>query len=238
MELCKHRGFPIVDGKCGYHGLCHPAPDSCFEKEPKQVPDNPWPDIKALLKGCEKGNKFGSFSQYVGCPWWIWMQNTADFRHLKQVHKSGFDSLFAGEPYDVQIADGGFYSSHKLKVRPHLVKWYSQRLGIQVQDYFLHALTYPAISMTSFLGVFFSEEKAVKGLGNTCAVTTKFFTAPDMEVPPAITVAALNANLRILAEDKAICESWAPTATVTGNWLPGEERVRAYCEVLRRNGIG
>lgn len=237
METCRHRGFPIVNGKCAYHGLCHPAPDDCFQKETKLVSEDPWPDIKALLNGCEKGRKFGTNAMYVACPWWVWMQNTADFRHLKQVHKS-FSSLFVGEPYDVQIAKKGFCSSHKIKVRPELVRWYSDQLGVKVQDYFAHALSYPAISMTSFLGVFFSEERAFYGLGDTCQIKTTFFTAPDMQVPAAILGSALEANLRILAEDKALCEAWAPTARVTGNWLSGEERVRAYCEVLGRHGLG
>lgn len=235
MGLCPHRGFPVETGKrCPYHGLLSPVHPTCFDREPKRPGyDEVLPEFQKLIMGT-RGERFDEVVQEVACPWWLWMQNTADYRHLATVHKDGFADLFTGPPYAVRISMTGRHSTHKLKVRALVRSWYEKQVGRELDDYFLHSLSYPNLSMTAFLGVFFSREIASQGSPDRTVVTTSFFADPS--VPRWLLDAAMVANRRVLAEDKALCEEWAPTARVTGNWLPGEERIRSYCELLKEDG--
>lgn len=232
---CAHRGHPIVDGKCPYHGLAHPAPPSCFVEPKKIERTDALSDLVDLTR--EMGEPFGAVRQAVKAPFWLWMQNTADFRHLKTVHGRGFSRLFVGEPYDVTISQDLRHSSHRIKIRPELLRRYED-MGLKpTRDHFLHFLAFPALSMTSFMGVFYSREVAYGTGKDQCVVSTTFYKRKDADIPQGVLNSAMISNRQILKEDKELCEMWAPSAIVSGNWLPGEERVAAYCKLLKEAGF-
>ncbi len=153
----------------------------------------------------------------------------------------GFALLFdeGAKPYDIQISADKKMSSHKIKVAPRVVKQYEKIVGKPLPDFFSHHLFAESrLSVTSFLGVMYSKEEVVPTSPGKCLVATTFIKSKINALPEFVLDASKKANLQILIEDKQICEKWAKTACVTGNWLPGEERIKAYCELLKEKGIG
>lgn len=222
--LCPHRGHVLKNGVCPYHAM-QSAKFNCSETKVSEV-DPTWAEkIEEDL-----GAIFFTFDMPVKAPASLWMQNTMDHHHVPIIHKDTLSQVFETHiPFDVCISDNA--SSHRLKVKPEVVNTYLRICGNLVTDSFYHVVSYPNLSVTSFLNVFYSFE-TVKDNSEGCRVTTKFFRSKSNPIPGALAEAAIEMNKRILKEDRAIVESWAETyADITHcNWLSGEDRIKAYCE--------
>lgn len=236
MARCLHFGMELVGNRCPLHGLTYPLPKDCFIKEFRQCPDILAEEIQE--RDAEIGRQFLTIEQKVNAPFYLWMLNTMDYRHLMPVHASGFGLQFdpGAEPYDVRISTDKKRSSHKLKVRDAVVSRYQGICSKPIKNYFQHWALYPSVSYTDFLGVFYSFETVTPIDDKSCVVTTSFSLSKTRSLPDSILNSASRANARILNEDKLICEAWARTFVKTGNWLRGDERQKAYLEVLEGDG--
>lgn len=234
MRICPHRGFPVEDsgGVCPYHGL---RMNGCFYFKAKTEWVSPYdPSLLDLcLKDC--GELFAVVRQEVKAPWHLWMQNTADFHHVKTTHPK-FSKILVGAPFDVRISGDDRNSSHRIWVENEVVKRYRRLAGDGISEDFLHILRYPGYSITSFLGVTYSIERAHPApMG--CFVTTKFYKSVRNPLPKPIYAAVEEANRKLLAEDKELVEKWAQGEPSVGNWINYEARVRAFCNCLHAEGI-
>lgn len=239
MRRCPHRGFPIAENEsfCRYHGFSQPFDCRLFEScwpHPNNYDDCIMEWIYSNL-----GEQFHSVEQKVRAPWYLWMQNTADFLHVPHVHAGGFAEQFSSTiPFDVRISSDMANSSHRLMVKKSIRLSYELMLGKKLSEYsFAHVLKYPNLSITSFLDVFYSLESAHAEDGG-CVVKTKFYLSNKNPAPRALIRSAILANERTLEEDRVAMETWALGYRETGNWLNGEGRVRAFnvclkqCEVI------
>lgn len=186
-------------------------------------------DDRVLLELTEDiGECFWTVRQRVRAPVSLWMQNTADWRHVWTIHAEGFSKVFEeAPPFDVMVSAPRGRSSHKLGVKPEVVDGYARLCGKTVPPYFLHFLEFPDRSMTAFLGCFYSVEHAEWRVDG-CEVTTQFYESKTRRLPKKLLKMAADANEVILRQDRVVCETWAKTYRDTGNWLPGEERIQAY----------
>lgn len=233
-QICPHRGFPLSEnGTCQYHGW----PKCRFSEE--LSPDAPFD--YSLFDEFEDdiGHNFYTVDLFVKAPYFLWMQNTMDPNHLKTVHRNGFANKFYDDPfpYDVSFSPDKRISSYKIDVHRHIVSKFERLAKAELPGYFYHASSFPYTSMTSFLGVFHSIEivTPVKvDPPNSCLVQTKFFSSKKNKIPSLFYELAKKSNLELLEEDRRICEEWAKTYNkhTTRNWLKGEERIRAYVELL------
>lgn len=234
MRLCPHRGFPIPDGSsaCPYHGLClSSVPASCDRSFPVFDFDQGIGDRMVE----DMGDRFFSVELSVSAPWWLWMQNTADFLHVKSVHPH-FSAQLEGMPFDVRISADLQNSSHKIAASHRVAHSIQRLLKKDLPKTFTHVLKYPALSMTSFMDVFYSIETAWEKGASSCLVSSHFFLSKRNRAPAGLIAAVKEANRKILDEDRQIVEAWAPTA-MNGGWLFGEARVAAFNECLKRDGI-
>ena len=238
-RVCSHRGFEFEGETCPYHGLSIPPRKGCFLSE--REPSAPFDEFTARRMDDRLGQCFASYKFQIECPFYLWMMNTADPNHLSSVHTPGFSKMFDdGElPYDVQISEDRLRSSYKIKVKKSVVDSYETRFP-GLQDYFFHGLGFPGTSVTSFLGVFYSLESAIPLSKTTCQVTTDFWTSKLYKYPNALLAGAAEGNLRILGQDRNICERWAKSFDPKRhlkNFLPGEERLRVYAEMIEERGM-
>lgn len=241
MTLCPHRGHVMAEGRCPYHGLCLPVGKDSFAKPGRTISaaSSPFPpfDDSAMDTLCDDmGPMFSSNDMLVAAPWFLWMQNTMDFNHLKTVHKT-FGSQFDPDavPCDIHVSEDWKDSSYRIPVRKDVHKSYERICGKSLPPYFFHATNFPALSVTSFLNVFYSVE-TVKDVDGATMVSTKFFESARNRLPKSLLNQAAKSNLALLLEDKAIMESWATTYHLRRdkNWLPHEQRIQIFCAVLER----
>ncbi len=256
QNRCRHRGFPVADDAggqlpivCPYHGM-------------RFFPTGEIPSFRIFnfvffgdgeieLHSGERalmlsatGDPFHEETHPVEAPFFLWMQNTMDPNHLSHVHGEGFAKSFEdpAKPYDVWISENGSASAYKIAVKEEVVRSYSRMLnGVEPHPYFHHLTFYPHLSITSFMGIFFSVETATPTTNGKCEVRTRFFSNPSYLIPPPLLKAAVKANKQILAEDRKICERWAKGFEPNGGdrlWLPGEERIQAYMRTCYRERIG
>ncbi len=241
-NACRHRGHKICDVrtvgpvKCPYHGLKF-IPN--FQYSITQL----WgmlfvsgvagtAQISRLASN--RGRHFYSKGMTVKCPFYLWIENTMDPNHLKQIHGEHFFQLFQSvTPENVEFSSCGKVSSYALPIKADIVSRYERVLKTGLEPWFRQTTVYPHLSMTSFLGVFYSIETAVPVIGAT-EVLTKFFTSNRVEVPKPILSSAMKSNSIILEEDKQICESWAKSNHYRkpDSWLPGEERIKVYDDLI------
>lgn len=233
-KICPHRGFQFDGTTCPYHGLSYPPKKECFVEPGK---------IFGYLDGSEVeefdeslGENFFSIKQRVQAPFYLWMQNVSDPNHLKNVHPD-FEKNFDGDPFDVRFSDDSKISSYQIRVRQNIAEKYSKLVGNEVSPFFFHMTLFPYVSCTSFLNVFMSVEDVEPVGKGACEVDTRFFVRKGIKVPVTLKRLAANANRKILMEDREIVERWATTAKITGNWLPGEDRIRVYCDLLTKHGL-
>jgi len=235
MKRCGHRGFPVTGKFCEYHGLVYPTPP-CFQmgEEPTEIFD------ELLIPKIESdiGDLFLMVETPVKAPWHLWVANSIDFRHVRTTHPQ-FHALLCGKPFKVQISADRRRSSHKIFVDLDVAVRYEEMCGIE-DSLFIHAInaseTEPHLSITSFLGTFYSYERAER-TKDGCLVTTAFYKSKTRLLPDLVYSAAEIANRQILEEDKALVETWAKGYRDLMNWLPGEARLRAYNDVLKEDGI-
>lgn len=249
---CPHRGFKMVDGcesgeiVCPYHGRKFDPNASAhsvdvqgeliFMAPPETSYEDRIPDLPL-------GEEFGANKMTVNAPFYLWVQNTADHNHLKYVHPDTFHRLFSSStPTYVHI--GKYMSYHHLQVEPDTVTRYRELCKINPElgsDKFTHYLLYPHLSITSFLGIFFSIETAIPHPDddNKCVVHTRFFTNKDLEVPQLLKSLALTNNMKILAEDRQLMNRWAESYDISylPRWMSGESRIRHYMEFLNKAGM-
>lgn len=244
-NICRHRGFPVAEKcgklpiKCPYHGLIFNFEQSMFAFDTCGFIFSCRDDMNIIkttdLKHVENlvGQEFATIQMNVKAPAVLWMQNTADIHHLKFVHPHFSQQFESDTPVWI---DPEPPSAHALKVKSSIAERYNKFLTGDpaiFKDVFVHILI-ANLSITSFLGIFFSIETAIPTTDG-CQVTTRFFTSKVANVPDKLIQLAKTANARILEEDKEIVERWArgfdpdePSA-----WLPGEERIRSYLEDLK-----
>lgn len=242
---CKHRGFKVATCagrgtiKCQYHG-------QRFEYEKRYTHHEFGEFVFApkFLAGskiltdisAEIGEEFGSHTQAVKAPFHLWMQNTADPNHLTTAHKDSFSKLFDGtRPEDVYISE--FESSYRMRIKDDVVERYSRHFP-GASSYFFHALGFPNLSVTSFLDVFYSVESVQPDANNDSKVVTRFFMRKGLK-PGLLSKIALEANIKILKEDKELVERWAQGYSYEPNtkWLPGEDRIKRYADEIRARGL-
>lgn len=232
LNMCEHRGFKVCQGvgfsdniHCPYHGRkfdfkrtfkLHFRNEAIFIGEKETQTEFP-----------ELGPEFGSYLMRVKAPASMWMQNTADPNHLATVHKNTFNDIFESHiPFDEKFEEYG--SEYKLKVKDGIVESY-RKYGAK-NETFTHTLIYPYLSLTNFLGIFFSVETAnwIPRDGES-EIKTRFFLEPDSKVPHLLQKAAKENNLNILDEDKYIVERWADSyMNKEVPWMDGEKRIQHY----------
>lgn len=246
---CKHRGFKVASGcgkgsiKCQYHGQRFG-----FEKKIKHYEFGDFIYSPGYLGNSEPlkmiseyiGDQFGSTELYVKAPFHLWMQNTADPNHLTTIHKKNFANLFDSHiPGDVYVSE--FESSFTMRIKDETIEKYEKYCD-KNSPYFKagwsHYLGFPNLSVTSFLGLFFSVETA-EPIPQGCIVKTRFFTAKNSKVPSLLKTLAMDANKKILVEDQDLVEKWAVNYKYTDDcvWLPGEQRIRAYAKEISSRGL-
>ncbi len=160
-----------------------------------------------------------------------------DPNHLKTVHGDFHLQFESSKPLDISFSKDFRFSSYKLPIKKDIIKRYQYLTGDAVDPCFYHYFAYPNLSYTSFLNIFFSKEEVVPMMSG-CLVKTEFFLRLNAQAPDSLVGSAVEANVKLLCEDKKICEEWAPHYKVTGNWLPGEERIRAYVMVRLADETG
>ena len=225
-DLCPHRGHALQYSKCPYHGLTFPVPQGCFKQEnvPRETTDDDW---------CEKieddlGASFFTYDMPVKAPASLWIQNTMDCNHLASVHADSLARVFSSyTPHHVCINESG--SSWRLSVKPEVVDVYRGIIGDGVGTEFFHAVSYPSLSITSFLDVFYSFETVKPGKTET-RIRTVFHLSKKNPAPRPLIDAAIEMNKKILLEDRKVVESWAQTYEDHKhvNFLKNEERIQAY----------
>jgi phenylpropionate dioxygenase-like ring-hydroxylating dioxygenase large terminal subunit len=241
---CSHRGMRVANCggkgpiKCQYHGQRFNYDRPVFHHEFGEfvfVPtylgqSQPLKDISPLI-----GEEFGRHEQFVKAPFHLWMQNTADPNHLTYAHKESFAKLFDGHrPESVYISE--FESSYTMRIKDDVVDRYRKHFAECGTDFY-HYLAFPNLSVTSFLGIFYSVESA-NPLDSGCLVTTRFFIRQGLK-PGLLAKLALEANQKILSEDKDLVEKWAEGYRYDPmtNWLPGEDRIKRYADEIRSRGL-
>lgn len=254
-NACKHRGFKVMtcDQKagsviCPYHGRPFQwANDYHIQIVGGAVFFSPKP-FNLLNFDLPLGEEFGANALAVAAPFHLWMMNTADPNHLRNVHPHTFNRIFKShEPVNVFI--DGWQSEYQLPVDPEVVSKYRRYGG---SEHFTHKLVGANLSITSFLDVFFSVECANpydprkpanwvprNYYKDACLVETRFFIRKDVKMPELLKNLAMKNNRKILAEDEEIVSSWAHSwyGSQQTNWLPGEERIKHYCETIERTGL-
>lgn len=240
QNSCRHRGFKVASCagrgpiKCKYHG-------QRFEYE-KRYTHHEFGEFlfvptylgvsKILPEISEQiGEEFGSHTMIVKAPFHLWIQNTADPNHLTTAHKDSFSNLFDGtRPENVYISE--FESSYTLRIKDEVVDRYRKHYA-DCSDVFYHAMAFPNLSVTSFLSVFYSVESANPS-PEGCEVITRFFMRRGLK-PDLLGKVALESNIKILQEDKALVEAWAQNYKYDPNtqWLPGETRIKRYADEIR-----
>lgn len=257
-NICAHRGFRIFEGegefknpRCPYHGLpfnpekgpeqfeVFESGEAVFISKPVAGEDT---RIKPLFP-VVLGEEFGFLTQKVKAPFHLWMQNTADPNHLKTVHPETFTRLFASYEARSEAFETN-YSAYSMDLNDDVVRRY-ERYFIQEpnpwHDWgFTHMMFYPHLSVTSFLGVFFSVETAIPTPEDesSTSVYTRFFVAPESKVPRLLKKMAMENNFTILQEDKDIVERWANQYNnEPGFFLKGEDRIKHYLAWLKIRGL-
>lgn len=242
---CRHRGFKVASCagrgsiKCQYHGQRFEFEKRYAHHEFGEFIFTPsfLGDSKALVKISEElGEEFGSHEQFVKAPFHLWMQNTADPNHLTTAHKESFSKLFDGSrPENVYVSE--FESSYTMRIKDDVVERYQKHFSNAGTDFY-HYLAFPNLSITNFLNVFYSVEYA-NPVDAGSIVRTRFFVRKGLRAGLLGRI-ALEANKKILAEDKDLMERWAlnykyvPSET---KWLPGEERIRRYADEIASRGL-
>ena len=244
-NACPHRGFKLKDCdgygpiKCQYHGQRFEWKSALTHHEFGEFIFAPeFLGASQVLKDLSEkiGEQFGEHKQFVKAPFHLWMQNTADPNHLNSIHKDSFSKLFDGNrPENVYISE--FESSYTMRIKDEAVERYKKHFD-QASDWFFHYLAFPNLSVTSFLDVFYSIETANPVEGG-CEVTTRFFTGKDIKPNKLLNRMALDANIKILGEDKCLVETWASGYRYEADtkWLPGEARIKRYCDEIRARGL-
>lgn len=265
-NICPHRGFPIVNSAnlgekgtplpthCPYHGMAfkaagdHPAfviGDFIFATaRPFAVPKG-WERLEWFSE--RLGERFHHRRTDVAAPWELWVQQTMDPHHVAHVHRSGFATQFLDlvSPEDVFFSDDLRVSGYRIPVKDEVFKRYFEMLcsrpqlaGAPVPEpYFRHITVFPGLSITSFLGVFFSVEETLpmKFYPDQSVVFTEFFSARDMRVPPILLKRAADSNEKILQEDKRALEAFVSGGCPErepGFFMAGEERIKIFRTVL------
>ncbi len=249
LNKCAHRGFKVAEEhgnlpiKCPYHGRAYNFEKTFDTDQFGEFIFVVKDEIGIFEVACSNfgdalGAEFGSYAQTVDAPFYLWMQNTADPNHLRSIHKSGFAELFEGvKPQDVVIKYN--YSSYTMPIKENIVRKYEKAI-CPIEDHtFFHAMIGPNLSITSFLGLFYSVEAANHIDDYTTHVETRFFVGKNSKVPMLIRQSALQSNIKVLREDKAAVEKWAETFDIRDSpeWLPGEERIQAYIKMIHQMGI-
>jgi len=239
-NACKHRGFKVASCagrgpiKCQYHGQRFEYENALRHHEFGEfifVPS--YLGSSSVLSSIseEIGEEFGSNEMTVQAPFHLWIQNTADPNHLATAHKNSFSKLFDGNrPENVYLSE--FESSYTMRIKDEVVDRYREHYP-ECSDHFTHILGFPNLSVTSFLGVFYSVEYAnPSALGSH--VKTRFFARKGLS-PGFLCRVALESNKKILQEDKALVEAWAINYKYNPNtqWLPGEARIKRYADEIR-----
>lgn len=242
---CSHRGFKVADCggrgpiKCPYHGQRFN-----FEKLQRHHEFGEFIFVPTYLGSSQQlseispliGEEFGQHKQFVKAPFHLWMQNTADPNHLSTAHKESFSKLFDGShPENVYLSE--FESSYTMRIKDEVVERYQKHFSEANSDFY-HYLGFPNLSVTSFLGVFYSIESANPVDGGT-EVLTRFFMRKGIK-PGLFGSLALESNEKILKEDKELVESWAKNYKYdpeTIKWLPGEARIKRYADEIRARGL-
>jgi len=242
-NACSHRGMRVADCagkgaiKCKYHGKRFGFEGRVAHYEFDEFIFAPsYLGSSKVLPGIsgEIGEEFGRHEQFVKAPFHLWIQNTSDPNHLGYVHKDSFANLFESDkPENVYLSE--FESSYTMRVRDDVVERYRKHFkeAIGPTD-FHHIIGFPNLSVTRFLGVFYSVESA-NPVADGCRVVTRFFLRTGLKAPPALIDMALEDNKKVLLEDKEAVERWAIGYKYDPNtqWLPGEERIKRYCDEIR-----
>jgi phenylpropionate dioxygenase-like ring-hydroxylating dioxygenase large terminal subunit len=254
LNKCSHRGFRVVNGsgpcehrlRCPYHGL----PFNYETKFQVRVidefvyfgPSDFSPNVSLPL-----GEEFGEHKTYVRAPFHLWVQNTADPNHLATVHRDTFSRLFKGSK-PTQETIGEKDSWYSMPVQDAVVnqykKWKDPEENFWFRQGFAHGLAFPHLSVTSFLGVFFSVETVLPctepRTEGTVEVRTRFFVSRSNRLPKLALKLALDANRKILDEDKAVVEEWAKSYydhVGPSGWIGSEGRIKSYLEEFYRSGM-
>lgn len=246
-NACPHRGFPMGHGagrlplKCGYHGLAFPQSGEypVFESEGMV-----WSVALPVLNGSEAevlrlaalGKEYQQHSSRVDCQWEQWIQNTMDPNHVSEIHPDFCAILEDGaKPFAVNVSEDLSVSSYRVPVKMDYAQRWRNVVGQILSADFFHVTVYPYLSVTSFMGIMGSVETAVpadKGGKLGTLVRTRYFMAPGMfdAIPEAVRAASMEANKKLLQEDRKVCEKWARKRYVPRKamWLPGEERIQAF----------
>lgn len=245
-NACSHRGFKVASCpngrgaiKCQYHGTRfeYEQPYSHYEfGEFIFLPQYLGKSDPLTKISSEIGEEFGSHVQFVDAPFHLWIQNTMDPHHLKYAHKESFAELFDGSlPENVYLSE--FESSYTMRIKDEVVERYQKHFP-EASDYFFHYAGFPSLSVTSFLDIFYSVESAIPD-GSGCRVHTRFFSRRSVERNNLLERLALDANKKILAEDKELVEKWAINYKYDPNirWMPGESRIKRYADEIRARGL-
>jgi hypothetical protein len=197
--------------------------------------------MNAPIFTVDLGEEFGSYEQRVRAPFHLWIQNTADPNHLEHVHPE-FRRMFTSgcTPHNVDLMRS--YSEYSMSLSPDVVRRFEKYVTNQhwARMEFTHMLFYPHLSVTSFMGIFFSVETAIPDREDETytSVNTRFFVAPESKVSSLMKKMALEGNIRLLKEDKAFMESWANQYNnKAGFWMPGEERIKHYLNWCEMKGL-
>lgn len=246
-NVCPHRGMRVADEcgklplKCQYHGRKFEWDrglnlaifgEMVFYIEDARV--NLTGNSYLAEIGNDLGEEFGHYKMNVAAPFQLWVQNTADPNHLPTVHKANFSALFSGlTPFQVQMGENS--SSYKMPINAAIMEQYrAMRSEPSVfGDGFFHMLVFPHLSITSFLGVFYSIETATPIDDKYCQVHTRFFVSKKANVPGLLKRLALKSNIQVLKEDRDLITKLASSTAVKDHdpkWMPGEERIKHYCD--------
>lgn len=249
-NLCRHRGYKVAEGcgkgpiTCKYHGQRFNYESQVHVVEMGEFVFLPgYLGASKILRDFSEslGEEFGSFKQTVKAPFHLWMQNTADPNHLSTTHKKSFASLFDGHrPERVWIEE--YESSYSMKLKDETLERYSKYADTDskwFKEEFFHGLVFPNLSVTSFLGVFFSVESANPRRDGSTEVETRFFVGRNSKAPKLLRRIALENNKQILLEDKELIEKWAMTYRdiEMQSFLPGDERIKAYLAQVKDRGL-
>lgn len=241
---CSHRGMPFTYEPgtckltCRYHGksFSFNNPLEMFQcgkfllfKRPSEETDQALSEFSSRL-----GEKFGELETYTSAPFHLWMANTMDPHHLRVVHKNGFAKMFDDPPrvFEEMFATGDYLSSYKIRVKDSVRSEYMRHFKMSMPLSFSHVSLFPNLSLTSFLGVFYSIETMIPCVNGT-KIKTAFYTRKNLKVSKLLCNLAMRSNRKTLDEDAELLNEFAKTYDPNReiNWLPGEDRVRKYLEL-------
>ncbi len=189
-------------------------------------------DLHAI--GNDLGKEFGWHEMQVKAPFHLWIQNTADPNHLKTIHGETFAKLFRDFiPHEEKISEDRMVSSYRMNVKYDIAKRYMKYKTKDFRSDFFHMIVFPHLSITSFLNIFYSIETAVQD-GEWTNITTRFFTSKNANIPKLLCKMALEANIKVLEEDRFIVNWWAEGQyeKIPSVILPGENRIHEYRKAL------